>query len=165
MEDHSALRQEALRLHTEDGLNIHKLSIQLDIPKAVLWEWIKENHTEWLKNKDHKPSGEDFLDEDGILTDDYFDPDHLMWVQFKRGFSPREVEGFVEITDEDSLFFGGYLFDDVVPVRWDRGYYFTELEVPFDWMYYGRDELLKQEVENNNLEMEWIDVENSETIR
>ena len=32
---------------------------------------------------------EDFLDEDGVLTDAYWDDDHALWVQFKGGFNRK----------------------------------------------------------------------------
>ena len=112
---------------------------------------------------DHKPTMEDFLDEDGVLTDDYWDEDHAMVVQFKKGFDPRELEGVEETTGERIPSHNGFLYEGLF-IGWDKDHYRAELMVPFDWMDYDRDELLQREVENNHLEMEWIDIENSGLI-
>ena len=79
-----------------------------------------------------------------IWVSDY-DIDRLMWVQFKKGFDPKPLDLDITISWRDD----------------EGGYYYTQLEVPANWDDYEIDALLQQEVENNGLEMEWIDVENS----
>ena len=81
-----------------------------------------------------------------------------MYVKFNYGWTPSDLPGVKEITDEDDDHYGGYEWNNLY-IRWDTRGYFTELPVPYNWRRYYFINLLTQECKRNGIDMEWVHVE------
>jgi hypothetical protein len=103
------------------------------------------NNTNWYSRN---ITIEDFLDEDGVLTEEYWDENYVLVVWFKDGFNPKELDG-VEQTDN------GFEYDGIT-IKWDGDNYRTELLVPFNWDEEDPEILWRNEVINNRLDISWV---------
>ena len=103
------------------------------------------NNTNWYSRN---ITVEDFIDEDGVLTDEYWDEDHVLVVWFKDDFNPKELDNVEEIED-------GFMYEDIT-IKWDGKNYRTELLVPFDWYNQEHDDLLEVEAGNNYIDISWV---------